>query len=58
MTRGMLYHYCFIMCHVLTCDNVNLWGKNLNNFKKNTNFYIVNMEFGLHVTTEKLSTSL
>jgi hypothetical protein len=58
MTRGMLYHYCFRMCDVLTCDDVRLWGKHLNNFKKNTNFYIVSMEFGLHIKTEKLGTSL
>jgi len=53
----MLYHYFFIMCHVLTCDDVNQWGKNFNNFKRNTHFYSVNMEFDLHIKTEKLGTS-
>ena len=50
------YHYSFVMCHMLTCDDVNLWGKNFNNFKRNMNFYIVNMEFGLHIKAEKLGT--
>jgi GH43 family beta-xylosidase len=39
------------------CDDVNLWSKNLNNFKRNTNVYVVNMEFGLHIKTDKLGTS-
>jgi hypothetical protein len=41
------------MCHVLTCDDVNLWGKNVSNFKRNMDFYIVNMEFGLHMKNRK-----